>query len=318
VRREGSPPVSKSFASRAEASVWARALEAQIDSGGLSPSIRDLRTTTVVDLLSRYEREITPSKRGEKFERTRIRFMQKHAIGDVSLAVLSGGTVARYRDQRLKDVQPATVRRELVVLRHVFEVAIREWNIPLKENPVKAIKMPKDSLARERRLAPDEEQKLFEAMGSRTAWYLWPVIVLAIETAMRRGELLALRWADVDLERRTAKLRATKNGHDRTIPLTPRALELLGDLTRADERVFPVNASALELTWKRHRKKAGLHGLRLHDLRHEAISRFFEYGLTIPEVALISGHRDMRMLSRYTHLRPEAVAEKLAKAVLPD
>jgi integrase len=79
--------------------------------------------------------------------------------------------------------------------------------------------------------------------------------------------------------------------------------------------VFPVKEDAVNLAWQRLRSKAGVEGLRLHDLRHEAVSRFFEYGLSIPEVALISGHRDLRMLNRYTHLRPETVAEKLAQAL---
>jgi integrase len=107
----------------------------------------------------------------------------------------------------------------------------------------------------------------------------------------------------------------TKNGHPRTIPLTPKAVEILASLEEKDERVFPVTPNAVRLAWERLRKRAGLQDLRLHDLRHEAVSRFFEYGLTVPEVALISGHRDPRMLSRYTHLRPEKVTEKLAKAV---
>jgi len=110
----------------------------------------------------------------------------------------------------------------------------------------------------------------------------------------------------------TIRILKTKNGHPRTIPLTPKAFEIRSSLERSDERVFPVTPNAVRLAWGRLRKRAGLENLRLHDLRHEAVSRFFEYGLTVPEVALISGHRDPRMLSGYTHLRPE----KLAKATV--
>jgi integrase len=133
---------------------------------------------------------------------------------------------------------------------------------------------------------------------------------------MRRGELLSIRWKDVDMSAPTIRILRTKNGHPRTIPLTPKAVEILASMARTEERVFPVTPNAVRLAWERLRRRAGLEDLRLHDLRHEAVSRFFEYGLTVPEVALISGHRDPRMLSRYTHLRPEKVAEKLAKATV--
>ena len=315
VRREGSPAVSKSFPTKAGAAAWARALEAQIDTADLSPAIRDLRTMTVADLLRRYEEEVTPTKRGALYEKARIKFMLGHKVAEERLGSLSGAAVARYRDDRLKTVKPATARRELVILRHVFEVAIKEWSIPLPGNPVKAIKVPKDSEARDRRLEHGELAKLFGAIGPRTAWYLRPFIILAIETGMRRGELVSLAWAHVDLKKRTAKLPTTKNGRPRIVPLTPRAVEVLSSLERSAARVFPVKEDAVNLAWQRLRSKAGVEGLRLHDLRHEAVSRFFEYGLSIPEVALISGHRDLRMLNRYTHLRPETVAEKLAQAL---
>jgi len=216
----------------------------------------------------------------------------------------------------LKVVKPASVRRELVVLRHVFEVARTEWGMPIHTNPVHQIKLPNDSKPRERRLEDGDNARLADALSSKSAWYLRPLVALAIETGMRRGELLSIRWKDVDLTAPTIRILKTKNGHPRTIPLTPKAVEILASLERRDERVFPVTPNAVRLAWERLRRRAGLEDLRLHDLRHEAVSRFFEYGLTVPEVALISGHRDPRMLSRYTHLRPEKVAEKLATATL--
>jgi len=232
----------------------------------------------------------------------------------VRLSELSGADAAKYRDDRLSKVKPATVRRELVVLRHVFEVARSEWNIPLHSNPVHALKLPKDSRPRNRRLEADEAGKLLDAIGKRTAWYLRPLLLLAIETGMRCGELLSVRWRDVDLRSRTIRLLRTKNGEPRVVPLSPLASTLLSSLSKSDDRVFPVSPNAVRLAWERLRARAGIEDLRLHDLRHEAVSRFFELGLTTPEVALISGHRDPRMLHRYTHLRPEKVAEKLAKA----
>jgi integrase len=128
---------------------------------------------------------------------------------------------------------------------------------------------------------------------------------------MRRGELLAMEWVDVDLGARTVRITKTKNGHPRTVPLSSVAVRLLSGTPRTDGRVFPITANAFRLAWERLRRRAGVIGLRFHDFRHEAVSRFFERGLSMPEVAAVSGHRDPRMLMRYTHPRPEAIADKL-------
>ncbi|MEK9285680.1 site-specific integrase, partial [Bradyrhizobium sp. ISRA442] len=229
-----------------------------------------------------------------------------------SLNNLSGMLVTQYRDDRLKMVKPASVRRELVVLRHVFEVARREWGLPVKENPVKQIRLPEDARPRERRLLGEDERQLHAAIGKRSAWYLRPFIILLVETGMRRGELLSIRWRDIDFGNSTVQILKTKNGHPRRIPLTPEAIRTLQNLPRSDDKVFPVAANAVRLAWERLRVRAGLTSLRLHDLRHEAVSRFFETGLSVPEVALISGHREPRMLARYTHLQPERIARKLS------
>ena len=127
---------------------------------------------------------------------------------------------------------------------------------------------------------------------------------------MRRSELLSLRWSDVDIKARTVLVSRTKNGHPRRVPLSSRAVQTLASLDRDGDPVFPVTANALRLAWERLKRRAGW-GLRFHDLRHEAISRFFEKGLNVPEVALISGHRDLRMLLRYTHPMSEAILKKL-------
>ncbi|WP_246731115.1 site-specific integrase [Methylobacterium sp. 2A] len=151
------------------------------------------------------------------------------------------------------------------------------------------------------------------ALSSTRAWYLRPFIILAIETGMRRGELLALQWSDIDFFSRLAVVEVSKNGHGRTVPLTPKAIEILIELPRRGKNVFPVKANAVRLAWERLRKRAGLEEVKMHSMRHEAISRMFEIGLTIPEVSVISGHRTLSCLQRYTHLKPENVAAKLAR-----
>ena len=131
-------------------------------------------------------------------------------------------------------------------------------------------------------------------------------------TAMRRGEILSAKWENFKIKDKTLSLPITKNGFRREVPLSKEALKILERLKpQASGLIFPVSGNALQLTWKRIVSNNGIQDLRFHDLRHEAISRFFEMGLTIPEVALISGHRDIRMLFRYTHLKASAVADKL-------
>ena len=130
-------------------------------------------------------------------------------------------------------------------------------------------------------------------------------------TGMRLGELLRARWSDIDRDKRTLHIPETKNGHPRAIPLSSEALRIIDGVTQKNDLLFPLTANAVKLAWRRLAKRAKLGDLHFHDLRHEAISRFFEKGLTVPEVALISGHRDVRMLFRYTHLKPEDVAAKL-------
>jgi integrase len=136
-------------------------------------------------------------------------------------------------------------------------------------------------------------------------------VSLAIETALRRGELLDLCWSRIDWTASTAHIPQTKTGRPRTIPLTPTALRLLQRLPREAEKVFPFSANSAKLAWVYATKRAGIVGLRFHDLRHEAISRLFEMELSMPEVALISGHRDARMLLRYTHLDAITLAKRL-------
>jgi integrase len=148
------------------------------------------------------------------------------------------------------------------------------------------------------------------AQSCRNCWVL-PIILFAIETGMRRGEILALRWEHIRHNEQSLLIPQTKNGYSRVIPLSHEALEVLSTLSVVGDRVFPTTAIALRLAWDRLRSRAGVPGLRFHDLRHEAISRFFERGLTIPEVTLISGHRDARMLFRYTHAAREGILTKL-------
>jgi integrase len=311
IRRSGHPAVSRSFTQKIDALAWARKIERDIDSGDLVTNHRALNGVTVADLLTRYKDTITPTKRSAQVESYIIGAFLAHGLAECSLRHLSASAVARYRDERLKQVKPGTVRRELSVLQHCFEVARREWDIPLATNPVSQIAMPQASKPRNRRPTPEELETLLVGCGRGRSPLLAPIIRFAIETAMRRGEIVAVRWSEVDAQCKTLHIPVTKNGHPRTIPLTPTALEILAALPSDNDLVFPVSGNAIRLAWQRLKKRVGIDDLRFHDLRHEAVSRFFEMGLSVPEVALISGHKDMRMLFRYTHLKAEDVAKKL-------
>ena len=182
---------------------------------------------------------------------------------------------------------------------------MNEWGLMLSSNPVNRVKMPPSPPARNRRLESGEFERLKEAAKQTKNPHIWPIIVFAIETGMRRGEILGLRWEHVDLDRRIAFLPLTKNGSSREVPLSTKADQVLAAQQQRNDTIspFPVTSNGFRLAWEGLRRRAGLSDLRFHDLRHEAISRLVERGLNIPEVAVISGHKDPRMLLRYKHLR---------------
>ncbi len=285
---------------------------------GIFVSRTEAESTTLRELLERYREEVTPLKKGAAPESARISALLRHTLSARIVASIRGVDIARYRDERLKKVTPATVKRDLVVLSHLFEVARKEWGMHV-QNPVRDIKLPPDARARDRRLQIDkggedsEERRLLNACLEARNPYLLPIVRLALETAMRQGELVGLRWEHVDLTRRIAHLPDTKNGEARTVPLSSTAVEVLRALPRSIHgEVFPgLTTEAVKRAFARARRRAGLEDLHFHDLRHEATTRLFERGLNIMEVATITGHKDLRMLRRYTHLKAEELATKL-------
>jgi integrase len=314
IRRQGHAPASRTFMKRADADAWARQTEAEIDRTGVLHDLRPLRTVTLADVLTRYSQEISPQKRSGASERLRITAIIRRPISRRYLIALSSSDIAQYRDERLQTVSAGTVIRELNTISHALDTAKREWGIHLPSNPVKVVRRPAAPTGRTRRLRADEEERILSACDRGRTPLLKPLIILALETAMRRSELLGLRWRDIDFSRRLASLTLTKNGEPREVPLSRTAIEVLQSLCLADgsaDRVFPMTGHSVWLAWEHLRQRAGSPDLHFHDLRHEAVSRLVERGLSIPEVALISGHKDLRQLFRYTHLRPEDVAAKL-------
>ncbi|MDP7190692.1 MAG: integrase, partial [Alphaproteobacteria bacterium] len=253
VRLEGYPQTSKSFMLRVDAERWARQTEAAIERGEHSLDVRQTKSITLEDILVRYRESVTVHKRGALPECYRIETMLKHPVSRRSLASLTSADIAKYRDDRLDRVASASVRRELVILRHCFEVACKEWSMPRLSNPVALIRMPTGAKVRQRRLEGDELERLLEGCSQGRSPLLPFVIQFAVHTGMRRGEILSLRWCDVSLDCATLCIPMSKNGQERTIPLTTGAIGILKDTPREREEVFPISANALQLAWGRLR-----------------------------------------------------------------
>lgn len=273
IRRKGYEPEYRTFRTKAEAEAWARDRERLIDQGVPAISQRTLRQTTLGDLIRRYVKEVTPTKKSAESERLRLAKLLNSPMCDLPLSSLTTTPIAAYRDDRAKEAKPGTIARELGLLRTIIEVARKDWGLGLVENVVGNVRKLPVKNARDRRLRPGEISALSAALKRTRNKLVEPAIFLAIETALRRGELLGLTWDHIDLERRTAHIPDTKTGYARTIPLTGRAIELLQALPRTSPLVLPLSPMALRLAWNRVRGRAGMPDLRFHDLRHEAMSR---------------------------------------------
>lgn len=314
VRRKGHTPISKSFTNQKDAFIWIRSIESDMDRGSyINRSTAD--RTTLAEALERYRVEITPSKKGASQELRRIAVWLQHPLAKRSLSSLKAMDFVKHRDIRCASVASNTVRLELALISHLFKIAKQEWNLPVG-NPLADIRKPKPSNARTRRLEEDEEQLLLTACKASQNPLLYSLVVVAIETAMRLSELLKMEWKDVNLSKRIVFLSDTKNGTSRTIPLSDRAINVLSAIPKhiTDKRVFWVwkpRSDAMNGCFKTAVKKAGLLDFHFHDLRHEATSQLFEKGLSMMEVAAITGHKSLSMLQRYTHIRPESLLQKL-------
>lgn len=338
IRKTGWPTASKTFRTKRDAEDWARRTEDEMVRGVYiqrAPAER----MTVEAALTRYLREVTPTKR----ESTRISEHKKaqpllRHLGKYSLAALSADVVAQYRDMRLAGDPDEngkliprsnnTVRLELALLSHLFTVAIKEWGLGLPFNPVSQIRRPAPGAGRNRRLTPSESKRLLAAVDAYSnPMFSW-IVRIALETGMRLSEISSLRLNQVDLQKRVVRLDVTKNSSPRTVPLTRAAtttfqaaietplrppetdLVFFGEPGRDGVR----RPYVFDKAWNDAKKVAGLTDFRFHDLRHEAVSRLVESGLSDQEVAAISGHKSMQMLKRYTHLRAEDLVAKLDKA----
>ncbi len=337
IRKTGWPPVAKTFRTKRDAEDWSRRTEDEMVRGVYiqrAPAER----MTVAAALKRYLKEVTPTKRPstQVGEHKKAQTIINH-LGKYSLAALSPDIIADFRDMRLAGDEDAkgmrkprsnnTVRLELALLGHLFTIAIKEWSIGLPANPVANIRRPAPGAGRNRRLTPDEQKRLLATADRHSNPMFGWIVRIAVETGMRLSEITTLRVDQVDLERRIVRLEHTKNSSPRTVPLTVSATATFRDAL--DNPMRPGETSLIffgepgrdgmrrpylfDKAWNDAKREVGLVDFRFHDLRHEAVSRFVEAGLSDQEVSAISGHKSMQMLKRYTHLRAEDLVGKLDK-----
>ncbi|BEU67037.1 site-specific integrase [Ralstonia pseudosolanacearum] len=334
IRRTGVPIVSRMFPSREKAEAWLQATEPELQARSRQAARQQAHTKLiakfkeqpriVADLLHRHLQEETILKKGAAAETHHIRSILRYPLARVHLNNLTRSDIKEWRDQRLQDVAPSTVNRELNIINATLKLAVHEWDVAVCESVLSSVRRPSNPPGRVRRLSREEEVGLRKAGEETRNPYVLPILDLALGTAMRRGEILGLEWERISFTHRSIHLVETKNGTSRGVPLSLRVMEMLLALKRVaayelgyggelnSGPVFPgLTANAFKLAFNRMVQRAGLENFRFHDLRHEATSRLFEKGLSVMEVAAITGHKDIRMLQRYTHLQIKELAAKL-------
>ena len=309
--------MSRTFRIKRDAEMWARRTEDEMDRG-LHVNRTEAERLTVESAMARYMAEVSPTK-APGTHRTEISKARHLAsgLGVYSLIAVTSDVVAKYRDSRLKSASANQVRLELALLSHMFTVAMREWRVGLPVNPAMMASKPSPGRGRTRRLEPGEEERILDACARNTNPFLKWIVVIAIETAMRRNEILSLERSQVDMGSRTVFLETTKNGDSRTVPLTRKATATFQEAL--SWQIRPIDTDliffgepgrdgkrrpyAINKVWETAKRRAGIEGLWFHDLRHEATSRMIESGMSDQMVSAITGHKSMQMLKRYTQLR---------------
>ncbi|MDB5967883.1 MAG: Tyrosine recombinase XerC [Hydrocarboniphaga sp.] len=335
VTKQGVPRQTRTFATRGIADRWATEQERFIDQGADVAGIERAKNDPLETIIERYLREEV-IKLGSPQHARSCSMPLTRDLGRIAIGRLTPERVVQYREDRLKQralrgggrkgqnsivlnrlVSTSTIKKEMAFLARIVDFATKNWGYRLPfGNPARGVDRPPEGPGRDRRLVGDEARRL---LGATAANHIVSnVITLAIETAARRGELCAMDWRDIDYEARTATIRAEelgamKTGIARVVPLSLLAVETLQKMRRpaTGGRIIGLTPDALSSAFERACARAGISGLRFHDLRHEGTSRLFELGLSMMEVAAITGHKTLDMLKRYTQLRAEQIAKRM-------
>lgn len=315
VRLKGQPPQTASFERKTDARRWASKIETEMEEGRYFATSR-AKQRTLGDLINRYISDILPRKpRSILAQKTQLEWW-RNQLGDQELMSITSDDISSERNTLLKratpqggTLSPSSVNRYVAALGHAFSVAIKEWKW-LERSPVTALKKLPEPKGRVRYLDEAERSKLIDACETSQSCLLYAIVIVALSTGARRGEILGLTWTDVDLNDGHVVFHNTKNGEHRGVPLKGHALDVIRDLKKPDsnanEFVFPNHAETgpidIRTPWETAVKKAGLVDFRFHDLRHTAASYLAMGGATPHEIAEVLGHKSLEMTRRYAHL----------------
>ena len=314
---------TRTFADKLAAQQWARRREADLKQDGVGEkavaALKAARAVFVKALIERYITEFYPIKRWSEAKTYFLRNLQQR-IGHWDATTLTPEMVMEHVRQRLlTGVKPGTAYMDLKWLRMVLKVARGAWGHPVRLDALvsgihmaRHLELVAESTRRDRRPTDDELSRLrahFERSGRRCRIPMRDVVDFAIASTRRQGEIFRLRWEDVDREGMTIVVRDMKSprgsrGNHVVVKLTREALAIIERQPHTDERIFPHSPATAQGNFMRACQRSGIENLHFHDLRHEAISRLFEAGYQIHEVAQFSGHMDWSSLRRYTNLRP--------------
>ncbi len=320
IRLQGHPPASASFPNKTSAKKWAQRTELEIRENRYSKH-SEASKHLMSELIDRYIKHVLPQKRDAKNQERQLK-VWKEKLGDKKISDVTSAVVVQVRDElaaeRIRGTGPrsgATINRFLAILSHVFTIAVRDWQWS-DDNPVKGVSRLKEAPGRVRYLSDDERVALLNATEEISP-ILHCIVVLALSTGARRGEIMGLRWKDVDLKAGRAILHETKNSERRALALTSLALELLRQHAKVrqfdSDLVFPDPRDGskpwpLESRWRKALKMAEIEDFRFHDLRHSAASYLAMNGATTAEIAAVLGHKTLQMVKRYAHLSDQHVS----------
>jgi len=326
IRLKGRPSLSATFDRKTDAKRWIQEVEPDIRRGRHLPTL-EARKHTLGDLVERYVADVIPTKRsGHKKDRALLEWWQGE-LGVYFLADVTPALIAEARDRLSRGVtyrgrrrSPATVNRYLAALSHAFTIALREWGWA-EENPVRKIRRLEESRGRIRLLSDEERTRLLKACHSSSELRLYPLVVVALSTGARQGELLGLSWKDIDFDRGVAILHKTKNRERRVLPLAGEAFRVLSDLSRVrridTDLVFAGAKSGRprfpQKAWEKALQEAQIQDFRFHDLRHSAASYLAMSGATLAEIAEVLGHKTLAMVKRYSHLTEQHTSKVVAR-----
>lgn len=300
---------TKVFPVKAQAVAWANKIEGDI----LAGKTNTIPNRTFGELLTDYAEKVSVTKKGVRWEQIRIELIKRDDIANIKIADLNKSHFAEWRDRRLKEVMPSSVRREWVLLSSAIKVSINEWGW-LKDNPMKGVKIPNHSEHRDRLITDDELKRLAHVFGSDVNTVMGRVgqaFLFAIETAMRAGEIANLTWDNVNLNKKFLSTRGKTAAAKRDVPLSPKAIEILKGIGTQDGRVFNLKSSQIDSLFRKAKNKAVIDDLHFHDSRHQAITNLAKQ-LDVLELARSVGHRDLKMLMIYYNETAEVLANKLS------